>query len=167
MASARVADLLRELTREKVEFIVVGMASAVLHGAPLLTLDLDLVHRRSVENVERLLRVLERVNARYRDDPRNLRPTASHLIGPGHQLLTTSLGDIDVLGSIDGDRTYEDILAHTVPMDLDADVTLRVLDLEEYIGMKERARRPKDLAALPALRATLEEMRKRLQKPAG
>jgi hypothetical protein len=36
-----------------------------------------------------------------------------------------------------------------------------VLNLEEYIGMKERAHRPKDLAALPTLRATLDEIRKR------
>src|SRR5688572_1729725 len=105
MASARIADVLRELTREQVEFIVVGMASAVLQGAPLMTLDLDFVHRRTNENVQRLLRVLDRIGARYRGDPRNLPPTASHLIGPGHQLLSTTLGDVDALGSIDGDRT--------------------------------------------------------------
>jgi hypothetical protein len=107
------------------------------------------------------LRVLDRIGARYRGDPRNLRPTASHLSGPGHQLLTTSLGDIDALGSIDGNRTYEDIVGHTVPIAIDDQVTVRVLELEEYIGMKERARRPKDLAALPTLRATLDEIRRR------
>jgi hypothetical protein len=161
MASARIADVLRELTREKVEFIVVGMASAVLQGAPLMTLDLDFVHRRTDENVQRLLRVLDRIGARYRGDPRNLRPTASHLIGPGHQLLSTSLGDVDALGSIDGDRTYDDIVGHTLPIAIDDEVTVRVLELEEYIGMKERARRPKDMAVLPTLRATLDEIRKR------
>jgi hypothetical protein len=164
MASARIADVLRELTREGVEFIVVGMASAVLQGAPVLTLDLDFVHRRSPENVEKLLRVLERIGARYRGDPRNLRPTAAHLIGPGHQLLTSTLGDIDALGSIDGDRAYDDLVGHTVPIALDDEITVLVLKLEEYIDMKERARRPKDLAALPTLRATLDEMRKRYRE---
>jgi len=161
MASARIADALGELTRSRVEFIVVGMTSAVLQGAPVLTLDLDVLHRRTEDNVERLVGVLERLGARYRGDPRHLRPTASHLMGPGHQLLTTSLGDIDVLGSIDGDRTYDDLIAHTTSIDLDDATPVRVLDLAEYIGMKERAGRPKDLAALPTLRATLDEIRKR------
>jgi hypothetical protein len=83
------------------------------------------------------------------------------LIGPGHQLLSTSLGDIDALGSIDGDRTYDDIIGHTVPIAIDDHVTVRVLELEEYIRIKERTRRPKDLAALPTLRATLDEIRKK------
>jgi len=34
--------------------------AGVLRGAPVLTLDLDLVHRRTPENVKRLLQVLVR-----------------------------------------------------------------------------------------------------------
>jgi len=37
-----------------VETIVVGGVAAVLQGAPIATFDLDLVHRRSEENVARL-----------------------------------------------------------------------------------------------------------------
>lgn len=40
-------------------------------------------------------------------------------------------------------------------------MTLRVLQLEELIVVKERAGRPKDLAVLPLLRATLARARGR------
>ncbi|MGB8328982.1 MAG: hypothetical protein WCE62_02570 [Polyangiales bacterium] len=41
------------------EFIIVGGAAAVLHGAPITTEDLDIVHRRSPENVARLRTLLD------------------------------------------------------------------------------------------------------------
>jgi hypothetical protein len=81
-------------------------------------------------------------------------------MGPGHQLLETSLGDLDCLGSIDGDKTYEDILDSTVRMDLGQGLSIRVLSLPTLIEIKRRAGRPKDLAALPVLEATLDELRR-------
>lgn len=36
--------------------------------------------------------------------------------------------------------------------------SIRALKISALIGMKQRAGRPKDLAALPALRATLDEL---------
>ena len=94
------------------------MTAGILQGAPVTTVDLDLVHRRSPENVARLLRVLAELEATFLHDPRGLRPAESHLVGPGHQLLTTRLGDIDCLGTVDQDRRYEDLLPLTVEMTL-------------------------------------------------
>ncbi len=160
MPRARFAEILRLLADNEVEFIVVGMAAGILQGAPVTTVDLDLVHRRSQENVERLLRVLSELDATYRHDPRRLRPGESHLIGPGHQLLATTHGDLDCLGTIDRDRGYEELLAETVEMSLAGGLRIRVLSLPALIEAKERAGRPKDLAALPLLKATLEETRR-------
>ena len=161
MPRARFAEILRLLAENDVEFIVVGMAAGILQGAPVTTVDLDLVHRRSRENVERLLRVLSKLDATYRHDPRRLPPGESHLIGPGHQLLATTHGDLDCLGTIDQDRAYEDLLPLTVEMTLAGGRTVRVLSLPALIEAKERAGRPKDLAALPVLRATLDETKRR------
>lgn len=161
MARARFAEILRLLAEGDVEFVVVGMAAGILHGAPVTTVDLDVVHRRDPENVARLLRVLGELDAVYRHDPRRLRPGESHLVGPGHQLLTTALGDLDCLGAIDQDRGYEQLLGQTVEMQLAGGLTIRVLTLSALIEAKERSGRPKDIAALPVLRATLEETRRR------
>jgi hypothetical protein len=161
MPRLRFAEILRLLADNEVEFIVVGMTAGVLQGAPLTTVDLDLVHRRTSQNVEKLLRVLAALEATYRHDPRGLRPGESHLMGPGHQLLTTVHGDLDCLGAIDRDRAYEDLLPLTVEMTLAGDRVVRVLSLSALIDAKEHAGRPKDLAALPVLRATLDELKRR------
>jgi hypothetical protein len=161
MRSARSAEILRLLARKEVEFIVVGMTAGVLRGAPVTTVDLDIVHRRSPENVARLLGVLAELDAVYRHDPRKLRPNESHLLGPGHQLLTTTHGDLDCLGAIDQDKSYEDLLDQTTEMKLDEGLSVRVLALTALIEIKERLGRPKDLAVIPVLRATLDELNRK------
>lgn len=50
-----IESLLEALLAGDVEFIVVGGAAGLLQGAPLATHDLDIVHRRTEENVARLL----------------------------------------------------------------------------------------------------------------
>jgi len=161
MARARFAEILRLLAESEVEFVVVGMTAGVLQGAPVATVDLDVVHRRSRENVARLLRVLSELGAVYRHDPRRLRPQESHLVGPGHQLLTTTHGDLDCLGEIGEGIGYEELLGRTVEMKLSGGRMVRVLSLPALIEAKERAGRPKDIAALPVLRAALDEQTRR------
>lgn len=157
MNQARFADVLRRLASSQVEFVVVGMMAGVLRGAPVLTIDLDLVHRRTHENVRRLLEVLTDLDATYRHDRRGLRPGESHLMSEGHQLLSTRLGDVDCLGTVGRGRTYEDLLEHAPELRIGDDLTVRVVDLPTLIVLKEEAGRPKDLASLPVLRATLDE----------
>jgi len=161
MRRARFAEILRLLVTNEVEFIVVGMTAGILQGAPVTTIDLDVVHRRSPENVARLLRVLAGLDAVYRHDPRNLRPQESHLGGPGHQLLTTTHGDLDCLEAIGEGIGYEELLEQTVSMSLSGGMTVRVLSLPALIETKQWTGRPKDLAVLPVLRATLDELKRR------
>ncbi len=159
--STGTAEILRRLVDAQVAFIVVGMAAGVLQGAPVTTMDLDVVHRRTPDNIARLLRVLAGLDAVYRHDPRRLRPTEWHLASEGHQLLTTTYGDLDCLGTIDEGRGYEELLPLTLEMTLSGGRAVRVLGLPALIESKERAGRPKDLAVLPVLRATLDEMKRR------
>ena len=51
--TADLEALLRELVDANVEFIVVGGAAAVIHGAPVTTQDLDIVPRQHPGDVER------------------------------------------------------------------------------------------------------------------
>jgi hypothetical protein len=155
------AEILSRLADHEVAFVVVGMTAGVLQGAPVTTIDLDIVHRRTPENVKRLLLALSALDARYRHDPRGLRPTESHLLSEGHQLLSTTHGDLDCLGTIDEGRGYDDLLRGTIEMNLEDGRAIRVLSLPALIDAKERAGRPKDLAALPVLRAALDEAKRR------
>src|SRR5262252_4836206 len=58
MTSPRLTRLLEELAAANIEFILVGGLAAVSQGAPLVTFDVDVVHRRSDDNVDRLLTFL-------------------------------------------------------------------------------------------------------------
>jgi hypothetical protein len=71
--AADLAALLAALCDSGVEFIIVGGVAAVLQGVPITTTDLDIVHRRTPENVARLLEVLLKLDAtirRFRGDSR-------------------------------------------------------------------------------------------------
>jgi hypothetical protein len=78
-------------------------------------------------------------------------------MSPGHQLLATTHGDVDCLGAVGEGRTYEDLLSHAPELSLGEGLSVHVVDLPTLIELKEKAGRPKDLAVLPVLRATLAE----------
>jgi hypothetical protein len=87
---------IRALSTGGVRFVVVGGVAAVLNGAPVSTFDLHIVHARDEDrdedNVARLLRVLNALEAIYRiQSERKLKPSASHLLSPGHHNLMTKL----------------------------------------------------------------------------
>ena len=121
--------------RHDVEFIVVGGVAAVLGGAPISTFDLDIVHRRTTENVSRLVDALAEIDARYRD--------------PGGRA-------VDVLGQIGEGAGYDELLPDTIDGTSDGK-QLHVLGLRRLIAEKERMNRDKDRAVLAILRRTLEE----------
>jgi hypothetical protein len=158
----RFLEILRTLVRHEVEFIVVGGISAVLQGAPVTTFDLDVLHARDPENVRRLLAALDELDAVYRAQPeRQLRPRSSDLEGPGHQLLLTRFGPLDVLGMIGKSRTWDDLVTHCGTMEIAPGTTVRVLDLETLINIKEELGALKDVAVLPVLRETLKAQKAR------
>ena len=116
--NGRYRRTLELLSRHGVDFVVVGGVAAVLQGVPLVTFDVDVVHGRTDENVDRLLSALAELDARYRGDPRGLAPTRETLLGPGHHLLSTALGPLDLLGAVAGGLAYEDLARDTVTLDL-------------------------------------------------
>ena len=75
-------EILLRLADARVDAIVVGMAAAVIQGAPTMTWDLGVVHHRTKDNVERLLGVLEDIDAVARGDNRRIRPMHRTSLGP-------------------------------------------------------------------------------------
>jgi hypothetical protein len=162
MPEGKLIATLRALHDGGIDFILVGGLAAVLNGAPVDTFDTDVVHSRDVSNIERLLPVLESLDAVFRIQPeRRLRPNASHLASAGHLNLITRYGPLDLLGTIGRNLGYEDLMAHSAEMDIGEKLRIRVLDLETIIGIKEELGGEKDRAVLPILRRTLDEKRKR------
>jgi len=132
------SEILRVLHQHEVEFVTVGGLAAVFNGAPVVTSDVDILHRRNSENVARLVAALRELEAVYRNDSRNIAPGESHLLGPDHPLLRTKYGDLDVLGTIDDTVTYENVLGHTIDVEI-GDFRVLALDLERLTQAKEFA----------------------------
>ena len=142
---------------------MVGGAAAVLLGAPIHTLDLDLVHDRSPANLDRLHAALVDLDACYREHlPATVvRPRMQDLALVGHHLLMTTYGPLDLLGSVGKGRTHDLLIAHVESIELSGIGRVLVLDLPTMIEIKEELGRDKDRIVLPVLRRTLEERRRR------
>ncbi len=159
MASPSLESLLETLATSDVEFIVVGLLAAVAQGAPVTTHDLDIVHRRTPENVAKLADVLvNKLDARYRGRTDVPRPTIEILAGTGHSLLKTSLGPLDVLGAIEGGRDYDALLPASQRIEISGH-PVHVLGLSTLIELKRDSTRLKDQLVLPILEETLRQSR--------
>ena len=139
----RFINILKTLVENGVEFILVGGVASALHGAPITTFDLDIVHRRTPENIIRLMQAMESIEAHYRHSPdRNLRPGPSHPASPGHQLLITKFGRLGLLEMIGNNHGYEDLLGQAEPMNLGDGTQIMVISLPLLIQSKEEVGHP-------------------------
>ena len=155
--AVNLSELLEKLCESGVEFILVGGLAAVVQGSPLTTMDVDIVHKRSPDNINSLIRFLETAEAEYRrPDEKTIKPVASDLAGMGHILLKTRFGPLDILSFIEDGKTYEDLIDHTVPIPFRGH-TLRVLDLKTLVELKRLSGDPRDQHRLAILEETLRQ----------
>ncbi|HWE95470.1 MAG TPA: hypothetical protein VG269_15995 [Tepidisphaeraceae bacterium] len=151
-------ELLRVLANADVEFIVIGGVAASAHGAARTTLDLDVVYRRTAENLARIIAAF----ATHQPYPRGAPPGLPfkwdvRMLQHGTNFtLTTTLGYIDLLGEIAGGGSYDQLLPHTLRLDVLGTQCL-CIDLGTLIQVKAAAGRPKDFEAISELQAILEE----------
>jgi hypothetical protein len=150
--------LIRSLVAGRVEFIIIGGAAAIAHGASRLTEDLDVVYRREQRNVEAIIESLAAFAPYLRGAPQGLpfRWDAQTIWNGLNFTLTTSLGPLDLFAEITLGGTYDDLLPHTVMLDV-FDSECLCLGLERLIEVKRAAGRPRDLDAIAELQALLEE----------
>ncbi len=156
--SAQFEKLLPLLVQGGVEFILVGGVAGNVLGAARLTFDVDIVYNRSKANLEKICAALRPFSPYLRGAPPGL-PFALDLptLRNGLNLtLTTTLGDLDLLGEVVGGGGYRELLPHTFVVEAFR-VKFRCVDLPTLIKLKRAAGRPKDLESLAELQALLEE----------
>jgi predicted nucleotidyltransferase len=153
--------LLQALRDAGVEYIVVGGVAATVQGSARVTTDVDVVYRRSPENLRRVVAALQPLAPYLRGAPPGLpfRWDEDTLARGLNFTLTTALGDLDLLGEITGGGSYEALLPDCVELPV-FDVPSRCLGIERLIAVKRAAGRPKDLEAVAELEAIWEERRK-------
>jgi hypothetical protein len=155
----RPREVVSVLLEAEVEFVVVGGIAAIAHGASYVTRDFDAVAPLSVENCARILKALGPYSPRFYQA--NGKPlvtrTAEELAEFRNLYLDTTLGIIDLLGSLPPIGDYATVAARAVPKELQGR-TCRVLSLDDLIEVKAFVGRPKDRLVeveLKAIRARL------------
>jgi len=150
--------ILEGLLKADIKFILVGGLAAVVQGAPVTTMDVDIVHNRSSENISKLIAFLKSIGATYRrPDDKVIGPNEGDISGMGHFLFTTRLGPLDVLAFIEQGKAYEDLLEHTVEIEFRGHI-IRVLNLKALVEFKKASKDPKDKQRLIVLEETLRQV---------
>ena len=157
--SADLGALLDGLMASGVEFILVGGLAAVAQGAPITTLDVDIVHHQTDENIQKLLTFLLSVGARHhRPDDKVIKPNKRDLLGSGDALFVTQLGPLDVLGVIEKGRGFDALLEDTEEIGFRGR-RIRVLKLETLVALKRHSENPRDRHRLPLFEEVLSQIR--------
>jgi hypothetical protein len=126
--------------------------AAAAHGSARATFDLDVVYRRTPDNVDRLVLALTPYHPYLRGAPPGL-PFRCDPATVRHGLnftLATDLGALDLLGEIVGGGGY-DALSPFTEVIRAFGVECRLLNLDRLIEVKRAAGRPKDFEAIAEL----------------
>lgn len=157
--STDLSAIIEGLLKSDIQFILVGGLAAVIQGAPLTTMDVDIVHHQSLENISRLFTFLTSIDAIHRRPDDKIIPLKREdLSGLGHILSSTRLGPIDVLAYIEQGKTFDDLMSHTVSISFRGH-TLQVLDLKTLVELKKKSNAPKDRQRLAVLEETLKQLK--------
>lgn len=149
--------LVQLLLSAGVSIVVVGGVAMTAQGSAFVTYDLDVAYDRSHENIRRLVQALRPLAPQsrgvkdvvpFRFDERSIRNGCNFTF-------STPLGDIDILGHVDGVGDYDHVLKHSKMQTADG-LTFPVLSLQGLIRAKRAAGRVKDKLALPELEALAE-----------
>jgi hypothetical protein len=132
--------------------------AATVHGSSRLTQDVDICYARTDANLDRVVSALRPLKPYLRGLPPGLpfQWSAATLRAGLNFILTTTAGDIDLLGEVTGGGGYDDLIPHSIDITLFTHRT-RCLNLEWLIATKRAAGRPRDLEAIAELEALREE----------
>ena len=111
-----IEESLKLLGQHNVDCVIIGGVAATLHGATILTNDLDVCYARSAGNLEKLATMLRAVNARLRNFPADV-PfllDADSLRRGLNFTFSTDVGSLDLLGEVAGVGLYEDVVSGAI-----------------------------------------------------
>lgn len=156
--TANFGAFLKGLCESDVDFILVGGMAAVIQGAPITTFDIDIVHKQSKDNIQKLTQFLKTIDACYRRlDEQILVPDEKSLSTKGHSLLNTNLGPLDVLAHIEHEQGFAELLPLTVEIEYQG-YKIKVLSLDALIKLKEETHDPAYQHRLAVLKKTKENL---------
>lgn len=148
-AQPELAILAKALNDAHLEAVLIGNMAAALHGAPVSTVDVDFMFRKTPGNLRKLKDVARRLGARI------MRPYYP-LSGLFQLQREQDALQIDFMSHVDGVSSFESLRSRARNVEIGGHSVL-VAALEDVIESKRAAGRPKDRAVLAILKVTLDE----------
>jgi hypothetical protein len=146
------AEFLKELVRQRVEYMIVGLSAAALQGAPVVTQDVDLWFRDLSDPGIR--KALEKVGGAY-VPPAMMNPP---MFAGKH------VGLFDIVVHMHGLGAFEEERENVIKVPLGR-FRIPVLKLERILASKKTTGRHKDRLALKVLEDALAAIREREKGP--
>ena len=148
-AAPLLARIAESLDRHGLEAVLIGNAAAALQGAPVTTVDLDFLFRKTPANLKKLKALAAELEAVI------FKP--EYPVSGLLRVARDSDGlQLDFMTAIDGIRSFEGLRKRARAVRFGAS-TLYVAALADIIKSKKAAGRPRDLAVLGVLETTLAE----------
>jgi predicted nucleotidyltransferase len=151
-ATPLLKKIARALHTARLEAVMVGNAAAALHGAPVTTLDIDFMFRKTPANLAKLKVFAKELNAQI------LKPyyPASSL----YRVVNDDTGiQVDFMSVLHGIKSFESLRSDAGEVDFGG-YRLKVASLQKIIRSKKALGRPKDQAVIEILEKTLDEKKK-------
>ena len=136
----------------RLEAVMVGNAAAALHGAPVTTLDIDFMFRKTPTNLKKLKAVAKTLGAVI------LRPY--YPVSDLYRVVNDERGlQLDFMAKLDGIRSFEGLRSRATSVEF-GEHELKIACLADIIRSKRAAGRDRDRAVLDVLQKTLDEQEK-------
>jgi hypothetical protein len=153
------SELTRRLIESKVEFVLVGGFAAAAHGVLLLTSDVDICCRFSEVNLMRIQAAFADLHTVHRSRPdMPLQLTSEQCANLKNLYLKTDLGVVDCLGEVKGIGNFEEVLKHSVEVELPYG-NCRIIDIEALIRAKEAMNRDHDRITVKHLKEIIKQQK--------
>ena len=137
-------DMLRALSDEKVEFLLIGAYAMAAHGYPRATMDIDIWVMPSSRNADAVLRALMRFGAPLHNLTREDLQKEGIIFQIG-----VAPRRIDIITSATG-LTFEEAYKRSLSVNLDG-IEVHIPSIDDLIHNKKATGRTKDLADAEAL----------------
>jgi hypothetical protein len=140
--------------KDDVDFVIVGAFASVVHGATLVTHDVDICCSFTSRNLLKLQRAIADLHPVHRLTPQQLplELTPGRCRGLKNLYLKTDLGILDCLSEVLGLGNFAAVKKQSVIINMDFG-KCRVLGLEALINAKRAMNRPRDREAIIQLEA--------------
>jgi len=146
--------LLKRLSKNKVDYVIIGGFACIAHGCTYVTQDVDICMDFNPDNLLRLQKALADLHPVHRMTPKKLKLviTKENCKQYKNLYLDTDIGQFDCIGFVEGIGNFQQVKSKSVTVEINK-IRVLVLNIDALIESKKILNREKDIQALTQLEA--------------